>query len=182
MKTKVAAVVIAALAGLSGIHYASAEASAITLNGGTMQFVGSLTDGPCAVQATLGERLVELDQVEVNQLKTPGEAAGQIKLFHVMLNDCNISIYTNAKVSFSGQTDSTFSSVLINQASEEAASKVGLQLYGPDGEKIVPNDSSAISLTDGVNVIPLTVDYVPTGINPTAGNVSSTVTFKIIYS
>lgn len=182
MKTKIAAVVFAALAGTCFIQTASAAASEATFSGGTLRFTGSLTDGPCAVQASRNERVVNMTQVESTALLVPGEPAGQVRMFHVMLNDCNISVYTNAKVSFSGQTDSTFKSVLINQATEEPAEKVGLQLYGPDGKKIVPDDSSAINLTDGINVIPLTVDYVPTGLNPKAGNVTSTVTFNIIYS
>lgn len=182
MKIKLAAGIVAALAGICFTLNATAAASEATFNGGAMQFVGSLTDGPCAVQATKAERIVSLDQVKESNLLVPGQPAGQVRLFHVALNDCNISVYSNASVSFTGQTDATFKTVLVNQATDEPAGQVGLQLYGPDGEKIVPDDSSSIKLTDGFNVIPLTVDYVPVGLNPTAGNVTSTVTFNIIYS
>lgn len=182
MKTKVAAIIFAAFAGTSMTNTASAEASAMTVNAGLIHFSGSVTNGPCAVQASGRTRVIDLAQVKNTSLLVPGEPAGQVRMFHVALNDCNISVYTNAQVSFSGQTDATFKSVLVNQAANEPANNVGLQLYGPDGKKIVPDDSSAITLSDGINVIPLTVDYMPVGIHPTAGNVTSTVTFNIIYS
>jgi type 1 fimbria pilin len=182
MKINIAAVFFAALAGMSGSHYALAEASALTVNGGTVHFVGSLTDGPCAVRASLGERIVGLDQVEVSKLATPGEAAGQVRLFHVVLDDCNITVYTNVSVSFSGKTDPIFTSVLVNQATDEPAEHVGLQLYDETGNKIVPNATGDMKLTTGINVMPLTVDYVPTGLKPKAGNVTSVVTFNVNYS
>lgn len=182
MKTNIAAALFAALAGMSCHNYALAEASALTADGGTVHFIGSLTDGPCAVQASLGERLVGLEQVEVSKLATPGEAAGQVRLFHVVLNDCNVAVYTNVTVSFKGQTDPAFPSVLVNQASDEPAQHVGLQLYDESGKKIVPDATGEMSLSDGINVIPLTVDYVPTGVRPKAGNVTSVVTFNVTYS
>ncbi|TNV20494.1 fimbrial protein, partial [Buttiauxella sp. B2] len=181
MKKKLAVMVFAALAGSIISGYATAQ-SAIVQNGGNIHFQGSLTDGPCAVQGVEDNgRMVILQQVETRYLTTPGEPAGQVKLFHIILNDCNTSVYTNVQVSFNGQTDATFKSVLVNSATTGAAEHVGLQLYGPDGEKIIPNDSSAIVLKSGFNTIPLTIDYVPTGLKPTAGNVESLVTFNIIY-
>ena len=166
------------LVGVLFIRIASAE----SYNAGNVRFVGSLTDGPCAVRAANRVRMVTLQEVKTSHLLTPGEPAGQARLFHVYLDDCDVTVYTNATISFSGETDDTFQTVLVNQATDQAAEKVGLQLYGPDGKKIVPDNSSAIKLTKGVNIIPLTIDYVPVGLNPKAGNVSSTVTFNIIYS
>lgn len=183
MKRHIAALSLAALTGLGCAGTAFAEASAMSVNGGSVHFIGSLTDGPCALKANApGARLVTLDQVEVSQLANPGEAAGQVRLFHVVLEDCNISVYTNASISFSGQTDPRFTSVLVNQATDDAAEHVGLQLYDSKGQAIIPNDSSAVPLTAGMNVIPLTVDYVPTGLNAKPGAVTSTVTFNIVYS
>ena len=182
MKINIAAGLITILAGMTVSTGVFALPSPMVVDAGMMQFVGSLTDGPCAVQASGKDRLVTLSQVKASKLLEPGQPAGQVRLFHVVLNDCNISVYSNAQVSFAGQTDNTFKTVLVNQSTEGAASHVGLQLYGPNGDKIVPDDSSSIPLTNGFNVIPLTVDYVPVGLHPTAGSVTSTVTFRIIYS
>lgn len=182
MKLRFGALILLISSGTTIQGNAWASASQTTFSGGMMHFSGSLTDGPCAVKATNGDRIVTLKQVKESALLVPGQAAGQVRLFHVVLDDCNINVYSNAQVSFSGETDSTFKTVLVNQATDDPAENVGLQLYGPDGEKIVPDNSSAIKLTDGFNMIPLTVDYVPTRLNPTGGNVTSTVTFSIIYS
>ncbi|TNV09037.1 hypothetical protein FH968_23515 [Buttiauxella sp. B2] len=54
-----------------------------------------------------------MKMVETRNLATPGKPAGQVELFHIILNDCNTSVYTNVQVSFNGQTDTTFKSVLV---------------------------------------------------------------------
>ena len=45
----------------------------------------------------------------------------------------------------------------------------------------VGDTSSSVALNNGENVIPLSVDYIATG-EATAGNVSATATFSMVYS
>lgn len=45
----------------------------------------------------------------------------------------------------------------------------------------IGESSSTVTLNDGENVIPLSVDYIATG-TATAGNVTATATFSMVYS
>lgn len=54
--------------------------------------------------------------------------------------------------------------------------------FTPDGQALnIGESSSTVTLNDGENVIPLSVDYIATG-TATAGNVTATATFSMVYS
>lgn len=83
---------------------------------------------------------------------------------------------------FNGQQDANLAGTLANTAGAGSATNVALQLYGPDGQVLnVGDTSSSVALNNGENVIPLSVDYIATG-EATAGNVSATATFSMVYS
>ncbi|EBJ8048002.1 fimbrial protein [Salmonella enterica] len=181
MKKQVLAVITASF--IAGCAFTAQAASTTTVSGGTIHFMGSVVDAPCSVSANSEHGIVILDQVTLDSMGAKGETSGQAKAFNISLEDCDVTTYKNATVTFHGQANAEQAGVLANTAGSGAATGVGLQLFGPDGNKLsVEQESSSQSLSTGTNKIPMSVDYVTTADAPTAGSVESVATFQITYS
>lgn len=160
----------------------AAQADTTTVNGGTVNFVGQVVDAACSVSSDSIDQTVTLSQVRSSKLTTAGMVANQKEDFNIKLEDCDITVSQNAAVIFNGQEDSTQPGSLANTAGAGSASNVALQLYGPDGQVLnIGDTSSTVTLINGENTIPLSVDYIATG-EATAGNVAATATFSMVYS
>ncbi len=182
MKKHVLAMTVAALMAGGVISAAQAEATSATVSGGTVNFVGTVVDAACSVSADSVDQTVTLGQVRSEKLATSGAVANQKEPFNIKLEDCDTTVSQNAAVIFSGQQDATIGGTLANTAGVGAATNVALQLYGPDGNVMnVGDTSSTITLIDGENTLPLSVDYIATGA-ATPGNVAATATFNMVYS
>ena len=161
----------------------AAHAAPVTVSGGTINFEGQVVDAACSVSTQSDNQTITLDQVQASKLATAGQAAGQQQPFSISLDDCDISVSATAGVTFCGQADTDNATALANTAGAGAASNVALQLYGPDGAELpLGTASSTVTLNDGQNVLPFSVDYVATGDAATAGNVAATATFSVNYS
>lgn len=180
MNKHVLAMVVTAL--LAGGVMSAAQAD-VTVNGGTINFKGEVVNAACAVSADSVDQTVTLGQVRTVRLATAGSAANQKEAFNIKLEDCDTTVATSAAVIFNGQEDANVAGTLANTAGAGAASHVALQLYGPDGNKLAIGDtSSKVTLIDGSNVIPLSVDYIATDAAATPGNVAAVATFNMVYS
>lgn len=183
MNKQVLAVFAASLIAGTAFTAQAASTTAVTVSGGTIHFMGSVADAPCSVSADSEHGIVILDQVTIDSMGAKGEASGQAKAFNISLEDCDVTTYKNATVTFHGQASADQAGVLANTAGSGAATGVALQLFGPDGKKLdVEKESSSQSLSTGTNKIPMSVDYVTTADAPTAGAVESVATFQITYS
>lgn len=176
--------VMMASAVLSGVFTVqTASATTLTVSGGTIHFIGSVADAPCSVSANSEHGVIMLDQVTLDSMGVKGEASGQAKAFDIALEDCNVTTYQNATVTFNGQATPDQAGALANTAGSGAATGVALQLFGPDGNKLdLGAESSSQVLATGTNKIPMSVDYIKTGDTATAGAVESVATFQISYS
>ncbi|WP_368749896.1 fimbrial protein BcfA [Klebsiella aerogenes] len=182
MKKHVLAMVVTALMAGGAVSAANAASSSTTVTGGTVNFVGQVVDAACSVSSDSVDQTVTLSQVRTAKLTTAGMLANQKEDFKIKLEDCDTTVSQNAAVIFNGQEDSTQAGSLANTAGAGAATNVALQLYGPDGNVLNLGDtSSTVTLIDGENTIPLSVDYIATG-QATAGNVAATATFNMVYS
>lgn len=167
----------------SSVFAAASEASSMTVNGGTIKFIGSVTDAPCAISMALKDHVVVMKQVRTAHLTTAGQPSGQPTAFNIDLEDCDSTTYKNATMTFNGTPDPTINTALANQATSDAATHVALQLYGPDGQVLnLGEASSAVTLVDGTNKVPFKVDYISTDSAATAGSVDATATVQITYS
>ncbi|QOV79494.1 fimbrial protein BcfA [Enterobacter asburiae] len=181
MKKHVLAMVVTAL--MAGGAVSVAQADDVTVSGGTVNFIGEVVNAACAVSADSIDQTVTLSQVRTVRLATAGQAAGQKEDFQIKLEDCDTTVSTAAAVMFNGQEDADVAGTLANTAGAGAAKNVALQLYGPDGKVLAMGEkSSSITLIDGSNVVPLSVDYIATKAAATPGNVAAVATFNMIYS
>lgn len=183
MKKQILAMAITTLMAGGAVSAASAAPSTTnTVSGGTVNFVGQVVDAACSVSSDSVDQTVTLSQVRAAKLTSAGQTANQKEDFKITLEDCDTTVSQNAAVTFNGQSDTLMAGVLANTAGAGAASNVALQLYGPDGQVLnIGDTSSAVTLIDGENIIPLSVDYIATGA-AIAGNVASTATFNMVYS
>ncbi|HFZ0985470.1 TPA: fimbrial protein BcfA [Klebsiella aerogenes] len=160
----------------------AANADTSTVSGGTVNFTGQVVNAACSVSADSIDQTVTLSQVRTSKLTAAGMVANQKEDFSIKLEDCDTTVSQNAAVIFNGQQDSSLAGSLANTAGAGSATNVALQLYGPDGQVLNIGDTSgAITLINGENTVPLSVDYVATGA-ATAGNVAATATFSMVYS
>ncbi|HAS1560100.1 fimbrial protein [Enterobacter asburiae] len=182
MKKQVLAIIAASF--IAGTAFtAQAASTTLTVSGGTIQFLGSVVNAPCSVSADSERGIVILDQVTLDSMGAKGETSGQAKAFNISLENCDVTTYTNATVTFHGQSSPDQAGVLANTAGSGAAKGVALQLFGPDGNKLdVEKESSKQILSTGTNKIPMSVDYVTTADAATAGAVESVATFQVTYS
>ncbi|EEF2867746.1 fimbrial protein BcfA [Salmonella enterica subsp. enterica serovar Newport] len=172
MKKPVLALMVSAIA--FGGMLSTAQADTTTVTGGTVNFVGQVVDAACSVSADSVDQTVTLGQVRASKLTEAGMVANQKEDF--------TQTSQNAAVIFNGQQDANQPGSLANTAGAGSATNVALQLYGPDGQALnIGESSSTVTLNDGENVIPLSVDYIATG-TATAGNVTATATFSMVYS
>ncbi|MBT2049299.1 fimbrial protein [Enterobacter asburiae] len=182
MKKQVLAIIAASF--IAGTAFtAQAASTTLTVSGGTIQFMGSVVNAPCSVSADSEHGIVILDQVTLDSMGAKGKTSGQAKAFNISLENCDVTTYTNATVTFHGQSSPDQAGVLANTAGSGAAKGVALQLFGPDGNKLdVEKESSKQILSTGTNKIPMSVDYVTTADAATAGAVESVATFQVTYS
>lgn len=168
---------------LFGVSASVLAADPVTVTGGTIHFDGRVVSAACSVAAGSRDQTVILDQVRTAKLATAGVRANQKKGFDIVLEDCDISVSSNASVTFNGQEDPTVSGTLQNTAGAGAAGNVALELYGKDGKALALGVASpTMTLIDGENTLPFSVDYLATGGAASAGAVKSTATFNITYS
>ena len=173
MKKTLLAAVVAGCAAFSGAALA---------DDGQVKFLGEIIDAGCDVVNDMTNPLeVHMGQIAKTAFSGTGSTAAE-QDFSIKLEDCDTTVSQEAAVIFNGQQDGTLAGSLANTAGAGAATNVALQLYGPDGQPLNIGDTSGtVTLIDGENVVPLSVDYIATGA-VVAGNVSATATFSMVYS
>ncbi|XGI80454.1 fimbrial protein [Enterobacter hormaechei] len=171
----------------------------ITVDGGKVNFEGSVVAAPCAVDNTTAGQTVTLGQVPTNRLASRGDTSSAVP-FSIKLTGCDLSAidsedaenvvsYTSASVIFSGATTGDDSTLAVQPVASGAADiadvakNVGVQIF--QNNQLVKVDgstqTSAQSIVNGENEIPFSAAYVATANNVVAGSANSTVNFKISY-
>ncbi|KAA6177463.1 fimbrial protein [Pseudomonas marginalis] len=169
---------------MSGV---SAMAAPTQVNGGTVHFKGEIVNAACAVSADSSNQTVLLGQYRSAKFKAAGDKTGLVP-FTIKLQDCDTTVSTKASVAFSGVADSVDPTVLaisnIGDGASGAASGVGIEIADSQGVVIVPNSgafSTAKTLKDGDNILPLTARYKSTAKDVTPGAADADATFTMQY-
>ncbi|MEZ6876810.1 fimbrial protein [Enterobacter sp. KBR-315C3_2022] len=180
VKSLAAAVIMAA--GISSAFAATSGATSSTVQGGTVEFKGSVVDAACAVSSDTVNQVVNLGQVRLAQLTGKDAVANQKTPFAITLADCDSTVSKQASITFDGTAAADEPGVLDNTAGAGSASGVGIQIYDKDGSALdLGTASQAVTLIDGNNNLNFSADYIQTADTATAGNVDTTATFNITY-
>jgi len=181
MKLLSTTALLALCLGTSGLSYA---ATPISGPGGTIHFTGSITNSPCAVALNNGyEQAVPLNQVSARTFTKAGDT-GPKKTFDIVLDNCDVSTYTNATLSFNGQTDGTNNKVLqLTNNGSNTAQGIGIQVTDVNNTPVSfdGTPTPATQLVSGKNTISFTASYISTAAAVTAGDANADMTFTLQY-
>jgi P pilus assembly protein, pilin FimA len=171
----------------------------ITVDGGKINFEGSVVAAPCAVDNTTDGKNVILGQVPISHLSAKGNTSTSVP-FTIKLTGCDLSVvdpadkdktvsYTSASIIFNGATAGDDSTLAIQPSASGAgdttstAQNVGIQIY--HNNQLVKVDGStatpASKILTGINEIPFSAAYVATADGVVAGSANSTVNFQVSY-
>lgn len=182
--------VMKTLAGLvfltaTGSAFAASGATTQTVQGGTINFTGTVVDAACAVDVNSESQNISLGQVRLAELDKVGATSTPMKV-QIQLDDCDSTVATSATFMFTGQIDSDDSASLANTSSDAGKAKgVGVSMTDASGSKVTFDGSadagSKLTLVDGNNYADFSASMIATTATPTAGDVAATVNFKIQY-
>lgn len=182
-------IIVKALSALTFLSIASAVCAAdpITVDGGTINFIGQVVNAPCVVSTRTSHQLVDLGQVKASELSTKGAVSGP-KNVNIELQDCDPEVATTATFIFTGQEDTDAGDIntLANTfGSSGAATGIGIQMKDTTGT-VVPIDGSEatgslLNLIQGENNANFSAYMIATKDAATAGGVAGVVDFRIKY-
>jgi type 1 fimbria pilin len=176
--------VVLAMVMAGGISSAMAatSGSSSTVQGGTVEFKGSVVDAACAVTADTTNQIVNMGQVRLAAFTGKDSVANQKTPFSIKLADCDTTIASQASVTFDGNAAAGEAGVLDNTSGAGNAAGVGIQIYDKDGSALdLGTASQAVTLIDGDNTLNFSADYYQTADTATAGSVDTTATFNVTY-
>ncbi|MGP2504113.1 fimbrial protein [Pantoea ananatis] len=166
--------------GISGLSYAETPISG---PGGTIHFTGSITNSPCAVVLNNGyEQTVPLNQVSARAFSKAGDT-GPKKTFDIILENCDVSTYKNATLSFNGQTDGNNKVLQLTNNGSNTAQGIGIQVTDVNNNPVSfdGTPTPATKLVSGKNTVSFTASYISTAATVTAGDANADMTFTLQY-
>ena len=171
------------LAVLSTIAMSSSVFAEETVNGGKVNFTGSLTNAACAVSTDTSNQNVELGEYRTASLSAAGDKATSIP-FKIKLVDCDNATLKTAAIAFSGTTSTdTLLAVSAAGGNGTAATNVGIEI-SDSTSKVLNLDgtgfSTAKTLNPGDNELTFSARYVATG-TATPGRADAEAAFVIKY-
>lgn len=159
----------------------------VIVNGGTINFTGTVVNAACAVSASSTQMNVVMGQVRVASLdKGIGTQSVSRVPFQITLTDCDTTISQNASTTFNATLDPGMSD---NTAAKPAngngvASGVGLQIFDITGKPVTFNARTATTaLTTQTNQLMFEAGFVSTVSqgNITPGDATTIVNFDVNY-
>lgn len=154
----------------------------VTVAGGAVNFTGSITDAPCAIDNGAAGLAVELGQYRSADFSKSGDVSGA-KTFTIGLNNCAVDTYSKATVTFSGVTESGKPKVLSLEGGSGSASGVGIQIMKNNTALAVDGTeaSEATSLTEGKSSLAFQAQYIALADTVTPGSANASANFTITY-
>lgn len=180
--------VLSSLAMLASLGFATSAfaggdgTTPLTVNGGTVNFEGEITQGACAVDPDSIDQTVKMGQVKASTLSAP-DSVSSSHAFNIKLDDCSTDTFSNVAMAFSGNTDENGSLALTDAAG--SAKNVGIDIYDYAHTKVKFDNSTSttpVKFHAGTNVIPFTANYVSVKGTAVAGTANATTTFNVVYS
>lgn len=183
---KASKMIVSALSGLAmltaGSAMAAPVATPVTVNGGTINFTGDVTDAACTVDPSSDGQDINLGSVKAADV-VKGKTNSTTR-FDIVLDDCSIDTYTTASFGFNGKADANDVTVLGNTAGPGSAKGVGVQLLDSDGSPIsIGGDASAnakMKLAKGTNIASFAAGIIGTD-TVVSGHVAATTNFTVHY-
>lgn len=177
MKNKIFVTALTSLAAVACMQTASADQGVIT-------FTGKITDNTCVVNSGSKDFTVTLPTLSAKSFSAKGDIAGRTA-FKISLSDCATKTGGVHTYFEPGSTIDTATGNLNTDSGGATGLQIVLQnqdgttinLAGADGSQ----NSKNVQLTDGAATMNYIAAYYATGTSVTAGPVSSSVIYSIVY-
>jgi len=165
---------------------------------GTISFTGSVTGQTCTISGNGGGNnfTVALPTVSASTLATAGNTAGRTP-FNIQLTGCtpntgNVAVYYEPGATVDATTGRLVNTATTTAGTETtpattAATNVQLGLLNADltnialGSTFATQNSQQVAINAGTATLQYYAQYVATGGAATAGDVTSTATYSIVY-
>jgi major type 1 subunit fimbrin (pilin) len=146
---------------------------------GTINFTGTITDSACTVSTS--SVAVDFGTLSTKTFPAVGSEAST-KAFQISLDSCPAAIIAGgATVRFDAVADTNNPDLLSIGESSDAAG-VGIKLLDAKNAQVLPNtDSSNYALVEGANKLNFVAKLEATAVPVTAGTISSSSEFTIVY-
>ena len=188
MKTKSLLSLIALLCS-SSVFAEPGPGAPHTVNGGTIKFIGSLVDAPCALDQPTGGQIVDLQQFRIADLNKNIGNVTPARDFDIKLTDCSLETYKKAHVNFNGASVTGKNTILAldgGVAGAEGASGVGIQILS-NGKAVAVDGTSSPAAADtvlspGNTSMRFQAQYVSLSENVKPGAANASAEFTITYS
>lgn len=165
----------------------------VTVDGGKINFTGTIVAAPCAVDVDNNGASVTLGQVATNKLVAKGDSSSAVP-FSIKFVGCDLdggdstgetANYAKASITFNGTTAGDDSTLALSTSGsgENVAKNVGIQIL-QDSKPVKVDGSTAskeASIIAGNNEIPFSAAYVATADKVVAGTGNATVNFRVTY-
>lgn len=161
-------------------------ADPVVVEGGTVNFVGKLTNAACAVETNSQDQIVKLGEYRTAKFKAIGDKSTLVP-FQIKLVDCDVNMAKHASVSFYGQADDANPDLLaVSSGGSNAISATGVGIEVTDDQLTVLTPDGAtysnpFTLINGNNALNFSARYVSTTADVSAGQANASATFKIKY-
>ncbi|CRL63930.1 MULTISPECIES: fimbrial protein [Proteus] len=153
----------------------------VTVNGGTVNFEGSVVNAACGVDSSSANQTVRLGQFRVAEFTKKGDETGRIP-FSIKLNNCDITVSTLAAITFNGTASDGDASAFALQGSG-AATNVALKITDSSSKNVIPGQPSTTQkLIEGENQLNYNASLVSTDDTVKAGSANVTTNFMVTYS
>lgn len=183
------------IAGSMNVYAKISTVAPVTVDGGKINFTGSIVASPCAVNNGTDNngQTVMLGQVPVNHFTAQGDTSTPVP-FNIQLEGCDLTgdseNYTTATITFQGETVSAEKATDLaitgsaGATGENIAKNIGIQIL-QNGAPVKVDGSTATatqSLQTGNNSIPFSAEYIAEATGVTAGAANAVVDFKMTYN
>jgi len=166
---------------------------------GTVNFTGTITDTTCTVTTGAANQAVTLPAVSVNTVKgTTTTTPVALTPFNIAMSNCSGSARASTTAFFEpGSTIDSSTGMLTNSAASGGATNVEIGIFNTDRSLVALNSASG---SQNVKQVTLTgsgpasgaftnysgtarflAGYVANGGAPTAGSISTSVNYTIVY-
>lgn len=154
----------------------------VLIDGGIVFLRGALVAPACEVSTENKTQVVDMGVIRSNQFSGAGSDAIPVP-FYINLTNCTTVISQNVKFTFVGEVDKRNPNIFKNISKSNAAKGVGIALFTPNGEQILPNVlyGEKLYIHDGHNNLQFVAKFRATEPQVIGGKAEATTWFSLTY-
>ncbi|MBJ9260673.1 type 1 fimbrial protein [Citrobacter amalonaticus] len=166
---------------IPALFITSSAMAAVEGETSTINFTGNVVEDTCSLSGASKNQTVDLGDVSVNSFSGAGTTTVS-KPFSITLDGCSTGTYSNASITFNGETETSSATTLVTD--NIGTTNVGIQILQNDTPLSLDGSaaSDAQTLADGDgNEMKFAARYVAVNADVAAGTANGTANFTVNY-